>query len=156
MDEALASQRVAIILSPLPKAGGAVSAVQAGHAAGGQEPSARGLKRRAAKERKKEEAKVRKSAEAGGKGASPAAQQAKGGGKGDKRGGPAMPLALRGMSARTHEGQPICFDAQLPHGCAKAACGERCSKGWHLCCVPGCPKGAVGCAEPHCLPGHSS
>ena len=44
-----------------------------------------------------------------------------------------MPRALIGMESRTWNGDPICFNHNLPGGCDKAKWGERCPKGLHVC-----------------------
>ena len=57
-----------------------------------------------------------------------------------------MPRALIGNVAVNDDGEPICFDYNLD-GCTKARSGEKCKKGWHVCCKPGCFK-------PHPVKGH--
>jgi hypothetical protein len=57
--------------------------------------------------------------------------------------GPRMPLELVGMSSSTPQGSPICFNFNLD-GCKP---GERCPKGFHVCCRPGCGKQDHGCMD---------
>ena len=72
--------------------------------------------------------------------------QSKGGkeGKGNKgkdKKGPQgvgkMPRELIGCDS-LWEGEPICFDANMGRGCKWAATGQKCRRGWHMCCVKGC------------------
>ena len=77
-----------------------------------------------------------------------------GGGKGGKSskkassGGAPMPKALIGMARDTTDGRAICFAFNIPgQGCSGASPGQRCPKGWHFCCVP-------GCSGPHCMQDH--
>ena len=51
-----------------------------------------------------------------------------------------MPRELVGGVPRDEAGEPLCFDFNMGHGCDKAPPGGKCSKGKHLCCVPGCFK----------------
>ena len=62
----------------------------------------------------------------------------KGGGKGTPRS--ALPPSLLGKASRTANGEPICYNYNLEHGCQDAKPGERCSRGWHLCMEQGCGK----------------
>ena len=55
---------------------------------------------------------------------------AKGGGRGTR-----MPKGLVGMEANTPDGARICFSYNLA-GCAEK--GDKCDKGEHVCCRPGC------------------
>ena len=48
-----------------------------------------------------------------------------------------LPPPLIGMSPTTASGEPNCYDYNLKK-CDKAAPGQRCSKGWHLCMRHGC------------------
>ena len=50
-----------------------------------------------------------------------------------------MPRKLIGQSPVTASGDNICFDYNLD-GCDAAKPGERCPKGWHVCCRHGCFK----------------
>ena len=64
----------------------------------------------------------------------------KGGSKGNSKSNKSnkrLPKELIGMEASTSEGEPICYDFNLG-GCSLAKGGERCSKRWHVCCVPKC------------------
>lgn len=65
---------------------------------------------------------------------------AKGKGKGGNSKKPPMPKELLGHASTTATGEPICYDFNLPHGCAKAEPGQRCSKGLHVCCKYRCGK----------------
>ena len=66
----------------------------------------------------------------------------KGKSKGKGRGvAPAMPQELRGKWFKTSTGEPLCFGYNTAAGCAHSKTvkdGERCPKGWHLCCEPKC------------------
>jgi len=71
----------------------------------------------------------------------------KGGGKGkSKKGGgkkqfrvKQAPKELQGKTLQTLSGDNICYAFNLG-GCADAAPGERCPRGWHICAQPGCGK----------------
>ena len=52
---------------------------------------------------------------------------------------PRMPLQLRGKSSKDPHGRYICFSYNID-GCSKAKDGEKCPKGFHVCCEPGCGK----------------
>ena len=56
-------------------------------------------------------------------------------GKGKKR---TTPAGLDGKNLETTAGEPICWNFNLPQGCAKARQGERCLRGFHVCAEPGC------------------
>ena len=62
----------------------------------------------------------------------------KGGGKDTPKS--ALPPSLFGKASRTANGEPICYNYNLEHGCKEAKPGERCSRGWHVCMEPGCGK----------------
>ena len=49
-----------------------------------------------------------------------------------------MPKDLIGMEP-SWKGEPICFNFNL-EGCALAKNGEKCKRGWHVCCKQGCFK----------------
>ena len=57
-------------------------------------------------------------------------------GKGSKT---LRPKELFDMDVTTKDGEPICFGFNLD-GCDKAAPGERCYKGFHVCARKGCQK----------------
>ena len=63
----------------------------------------------------------------------------KGDGKGRKKRGN-MPSDLQGMMGRTVDDQPICYDDNRKVGCTAATPGERCRRGFHVCCHPNCGK----------------
>ena len=50
-----------------------------------------------------------------------------------------MPSDLVGMAHMTDNNEPICFAYNLS-GCDKAAAGEKCPRGLHVCAKPGCFK----------------
>lgn len=52
-----------------------------------------------------------------------------------------MPQELLGQTAVTAANEPLCFSYNC-NGCSKAAAGQRCAKGWHLCTK-------WGCQQPH-------
>ena len=56
-----------------------------------------------------------------------------------KRGTPRMPKYLQGQRARREDGEPICFGFNL-ETCSSVAPGQKCGKGWHICCKPKCGK----------------
>jgi hypothetical protein len=62
-----------------------------------------------------------------------------------------MPKGLQGNVAKTEDGRFICFGFNLPTGCGSKGIkrGDRCPKGYHVCCKP-------GCAEAHPLGEHPS
>lgn len=74
----------------------------------------------------------------------PEPHQAKGKSKGKGKGkasAPSMPQELRGKWYKTAAGEPLCFGYNLHSGCNHSKTvkdGERCPKGWHLCCEPKC------------------
>ena len=65
----------------------------------------------------------------------------KGKGKGNRRGQAQrtfhVPPAVQEMEDRNYltkcRGDPICFRFNLPGGCADAAPGQKCPRGWHVC-----------------------
>ena len=66
----------------------------------------------------------------------------KGKGKGKNKGKSkvfSVPKELEGLNTRTKNGNPICFAANLPEGCAGAKWGQRCTKGLHVCMRCGGP-----------------
>ena len=63
----------------------------------------------------------------------------KGGAKNRKKRGN-MPADLQGMMGRTVDDQPICYDYNRKCGCDAAVAGERCRRGFHVCCFPNCGK----------------
>jgi len=65
-------------------------------------------------------------------------KKGKGKGKGGKRNAPRMPDELAGMADRTANNEPICFAFNTARGCTACPPGQRCSKGKHVCCKPGC------------------
>ena len=69
----------------------------------------------------------------------------KGKGKGKTK-KPPMPKLLIGNWSMNQSGEPLCFNFNLA-GCEHAKPGQKCSRGWHLCCKPHCLK-------PHALPDH--
>ena len=77
----------------------------------------------------------------GGKGAGKKNAKASGA---DRQRGVRMPTALLpgvpSLDTGAHAGEPVCFGFNLSDGCAGAASGARCGRGWHLCCRPGCAK----------------
>jgi hypothetical protein len=75
----------------------------------------------------------------GGKGGKGGGKTGKGTGSAREGSGPRMPLELIGMSPTTADGSPICFNFNLD-GCSKATPGNRCPRGFHVCCRPGCGK----------------
>ena len=58
------------------------------------------------------------------------------GGKGQRKSGP-MPPELKGHLSSVQKG-PICFAYNTPAGCRDAAPGQRCRRGYHLCCHRDC------------------
>lgn len=72
----------------------------------------------------------------------------KGKGKGRKGKTPPMPVELRNKWYKTADGEPLCFAFNTARGCSSGVKdGERCSKGYHLCCEP-------KCLQPHSLQNH--
>lgn len=71
----------------------------------------------------------------------------KGKGKGQNKSKKApMPKLLIGNWPTNRDGEPLCFNYNLA-GCENAKPGQKCARGWHLCCKPFCLK-------PHALPDH--
>ena len=54
-------------------------------------------------------------------------KKAKGKGKGK------MPAQLKGLNANTNDGDRICYNFNLKHGCSYAKPGEDCKRGKHVC-----------------------
>ena len=52
--------------------------------------------------------------------------------RGTKGKGGNFPEELRNKNTKTSKGEPICFNFNLPVGCALASPGQRCPKGWHV------------------------
>jgi hypothetical protein len=70
----------------------------------------------------------------------------KGGGKG--KGKTSMPAALAGGQSSI-DGSPICYNFNLPHGCALPVdANNKCAKGLHVCC-------AFKCGKPHSFQKHT-
>jgi hypothetical protein len=67
-----------------------------------------------------------------------ASDQSKSKGKGKGARTP-RPKELLNMDVTTRDGEPLCYAFNLD-GCDKAAPGERCAKGHHLCARKGCQK----------------
>jgi hypothetical protein len=82
----------------------------------------------------------------GGKGGKDKGHKGKGGkdggkgrkSKGKNRSAPNMPNELRGKAYETDAKEPLCFGFNMAAGCNKAKPGEKCERGWHLCCEHGC------------------
>ena len=51
-----------------------------------------------------------------------------------------MPKELIGLESKIENGEPICFNCNLPGGCNKAKWGEKCPKGLHVRTKRGCKK----------------
>ena len=74
------------------------------------------------------------------------ASKGKGKGKGktkkgiNGKGAPPMPKELIGKYHRTAQGDPICFAFNSSSGCSEkgVTAGQRCRRGWHVCCEPKC------------------
>lgn len=65
----------------------------------------------------------------------------KGQGKGkSKKGGiPSMPKELHNKWFKNAQGEPLCFAFNTTAGCSSGLpAGQKCPKGWHLCCEPKC------------------
>ena len=123
-EDALVSAKVTMLLLPLQ--GGPSSS----HQSGGSSASVSGTpkdSKAAAKRKRKLEATAANSAK------QPPKKAPRG-----KEDGQRMPAGLVGKANKDTEGRFICFACNLPGGCSKAKLGERCAKGWHLCCEPGC------------------
>ena len=105
---------------------------------------------KAARKRKHEEgiaaAKAAKAARLATKGSKPASSStAPTSGKGNRKGGN-LPQALIGKQAIGADGRRRCYSYNMG-GCALAADGAECSKGWHLCME-------IGCDKPHSCKNH--
>ena len=68
--------------------------------------------------------------------------KAKSKGKGKSKGNIRMPFGLIGCKSQTNDGSRICFDFNLPGGCAKPVSDGKCPNGVHACC--GCLATAHG------------
>ena len=124
---------VRMLMVPLPSIG------KQGSTSDGQETNR--LKRRA----EQLEAEVRRLKETKGKGGKNGGKEGKGkggkdGGKKIQRSRGALPDGLKGCNARDAQGNPLCFDFNLPQGCEQAQPGNRCPRGWHKCAAKGCGK----------------
>ncbi|CAK0864596.1 unnamed protein product, partial [Prorocentrum cordatum] len=108
--------RVAMILTPLPKTaaprGGAAASAPGGDRQGDQGSARTRAEKRKESRQRQAENKRQKPAEV-----APAAAAPKGAGKGTRT---PMPRGLIGKNRQTPDGQPYCFDANLPHGCPHA------------------------------------
>lgn len=58
-----------------------------------------------------------------------------------------VPQALIDKQTTTADGIAICWNFNMPVGCAEARAGARCSRGLHVCAEP-------GCQQPHGLTAH--
>jgi hypothetical protein len=84
--------------------------------------------------------------------ASASSKPAKGAGKGKqstKTAGSTLPPGLAGMAVKDNQGNRLCYAFNLA-GCSSPgiANGSSCSRGRHVCCMPGC------FSDQHALPGH--
>ena len=61
-------------------------------------------------------------------------------GKAQKKGKPNRWQGLDGKTRNTANGEPICFNYNLPSGCPNAQPGAKCQRGVHVCMEPGCQK----------------
>jgi hypothetical protein len=127
----LQSPRVAMLLMPLP--------------GGNKRPSQQGDSDASQRQPKKQKV----SANAKAKGAAQAAVS--GAGKGNKTGGKAapMPLELAGMVSTVGD-KRVCYGFNMAIGCPETGAVEagcKCSRGFHICCVPGC--GGSHCKAKH-------
>ena len=110
----MVSPRIAMLLMPLPAAAGS----KRGAPSGDIETS------RPTKKPKTEKAKAKSDTSA----------------KGRRKDTKVMPSELRGMSS-LHGDKRICFSFNMKVGCKEASTvevGSKCSRGFHICCVPGC------------------
>ena len=132
---------VQMFLLPMPATSpSAASSSGVGGGAAQQAAQAPAASRKAAKRARAEASRL-----ASEKAEAPHDQAAKRGDKGKGRGaaaarvGPRMPQALIGMAAMTDDNRPLCFNFNLA-GCPSTGVvvGQRCDRGWHLCCRPGC------------------
>jgi len=76
----------------------------------------------------------------------------KGKGQGKGRNGKCKkkgPKEFIGKVTQHSNGDPICYNFNLPRGCPNAKPGLRCGRGWHVCAEP-------GCLEPHSMQKHRS
>ena len=62
----------------------------------------------------------------------------KGKGKDKNKASVRMPAELIGCTHETSDGNAICFGFNCQAGCALAAAGQWCTRGLHVCCLPGC------------------
>ena len=69
-------------------------------------------------------------------------ERAKGSGKNDRVTFTPMPLALRGLNAKTPDGSSICFAYNLPSGCRAS---QPCPKGKHVCAKCGAAHSFQAC-----------
>jgi hypothetical protein len=120
----MAHASVTFLLMPLPL----TSATNANNRTAADEDAADGSKGKGKGKSKK--AKAAAKAEAKGKSK----------GKGSKDGAPrnGMPADLAGMSARDAANNLICFNFNRACGCSNAVSSNKCSRGMHVCCKPGC------------------
>ena len=113
----LVSPRVAMLLMPLPSAAGS----KRGAPSGDHEASRPTKKHKAGKAKAKSDTAAK--------------------GRGKEAGNPPkMPSELLGMSS-SHGDKRICFAFNMKGGCKDAStvgAGSKCSRGFHICCVPEC------------------
>ena len=140
LDQAImtASKDISVVFCMLPLAQGASSQGQQ-PASQGQRPAAQGSSQSlpvSKKQLKRQAAQARTAAKPAT--APPAAKPAKSKGKG-KEGN--MPTELIGQANRNAAGEPLCYAFNIQgRGCPDADDGEKCRRGWHQCCKPGCFK----------------
>jgi hypothetical protein len=140
IDAVLADPTVRMLLMPLQLSkGGALTSRPRDDEAGVVEPQSKRAKKRANAKAKQVEAQRYETPswttpKGKGKG------KGKGKDKGKRQWAPRMPPQLIGKAHETAAGEAICFDCNLPQGCSKAAWGQKCPKGLHVCCEPGCFK----------------
>ena len=56
----------------------------------------------------------------------------------------------KGYADKNKDGEPICYNWNLPKGCTAAAAGQKCPRGWHVCAAAGCQQRK----EPHSATAH--
>ena len=136
VDRILESSKYNMLLMPLTRPGGSSGASSSSALAEPSLKKPKGDKQASQIDNLKRQVEnlKRKAGDAGGKAKRPKAARQEG--KGQSRGAP-MPGELKGHLSTVSRG-PICFAYNMQVGCKDASKGQKCRRGWHLCCHRDC------------------
>ena len=158
-DQILAGARIEALLSPLAKSDRASSAKNKPTTVDGVSKALSDIK--SVLGALKSEGSNRRAAEPGSDNTaskpSKRTKRGKGGNQGKLLEGKSnLPAALRGCLGALDNGDRICYSFNID-GCSKASSGQKCDRGWHVCCES--VNGSFGgkgkaCGKPHARKDH--